>query len=359
MTARRTGMIAVGLALAVGACGGGGSSDDTTSKAGTALLAEATTAGRAAAAVSFSLKSSGSGTTTEETFARNGDDSLVSAETDQNGRTEVRRVSGAIYVRSDLELPAGQVAPWIRIDAGADQGTWTTLLGAGLVAPTPKQATRLLTANIARVVDVTGRDPRVLATVPRDVATGEHPSSVSIAAGAARFVGRSSTLFVQRQTIAQRAYSAVRWNDAAEPITVPEGAVSVEVVRDPQSSALPAAIQRAPVALPAGWSLRSVVGLTPSQGDGTCQQVLTLYAPTGRPLSAGYLAVYLKPSGCETPKAEGADDFTAGSYTGWIGQDGGVSVGGLTVDGVSVRFRSTLSEAELAKVLATWGPPRA
>jgi hypothetical protein len=358
MSARRTVMIAAGLALAVGACGGGGSSSDTTSKAGTALLAEATTNGRAADAVSFRLRSSGSGTKTEESFARAGADSLVTVETDQNGRTEVRRVSGTIYVRSDLQLPGGQVAPWVRIDAGPDQETWTTLLGAALVAPTPKETTRLLTANIARVVDVVGRDPRVLATVPRDVATGEHPSSVSIAAGEARFVGRSSTLIVQRQTAAQRTYSAVRWNDAVEPITVPEGAESVEVVRDPQSAALPAALQRAPAALPAGWSLRSVVGITPSQGDGACQQVLTLYAPTGRPLSAGYLAVFLKPAGCETPKPDGAADFTAGANTGWIGQDRGASVGGLTVDGVSVRFRSTLSEAELSKVLATWGPPR-
>jgi hypothetical protein len=357
MTARRTLLSAAALALVLAACGSGESGSSQSSQRGTALLAAATAFGNASDAVSFRLQGSGAGNT-DETFARRGEDSLVAAEFGEGGRNEIRRVGGVTYARADLKLPAGQVAPWVRIDAGPDQATWLTLLGDGVVAPTPQQATGLLTGQVARVtaLEVGDAGARTLTVDPKPVRNGERPSSIAVRRSEAAIVGRSAELFSNGKAFARRTYLGVRWGARAVPITVPEGAVSVEAVRDPQSAALPAAILRGPAALPAGWSLRSVIGITPTQGDGTCQQVLTLYAPTGRPLSAGYLGVYLKPSGCETPKVRGAADFTAGTYAGWIGQDAGASVGGLTVDGVSVRFRSSLTETELATVLASWGP---
>lgn len=362
-TARLAAVVVSSLAVTAGlaACSDGTSGAERTSQRGTALLAEARALGAVASAVSFEQRTIGGAQAAEE-YARRGDDSLVVTQYDDGGRNEVRRVSGVVYVRADLQLATGQQAPWVRIDPGADLPTWITILGDDLLAPTPGASADLLAAGVARVTAVTPDGAvSALSITPRRIVNGERPTSISVttATGAASFSGRSASVMVDGRVAATRTYSKVRWGDAAAPITAPAGAVAVEVVRDPQASALPAAVRRAPGALPAGWSLRSVVGITPSQGDGTCQQVLTLYAPTGQPLSAGYLAVYLKAAGCPTPKASGAADFTAGKYRGWIGQDRGASIGGLTVDGVSVRFRSTLSEAELAKVLATWGPPRA
>lgn len=290
MTARRPILAPAALALVLAACGG--SSSDATSKAGTELFADATGAGKAATAVSFRLQANGGGTA-DESFVRRGADSVVVGSYDAGGTNEVRRVGGVYYARADLELPGGQVAPWIRIDDDPAQDLWLGLLGDRIVAPTPKETTGLLTGNVARVTALEAGDPRVLAVDAKRVAQGERPDTVSVAAKAARFVGRSAVLFVGGNQIAQRTYSKVLWNDAVAPITVPEGAVSVDGIRDPQAAALPAALLRAPAALPEGWTLRGVVGITGSQSDGTCQQVLTLYAPTTRsPLSAGYLAVY-------------------------------------------------------------------
>jgi len=366
MTARLIRRSALGLVvgalvlpLGLAACGDGTSDAQRTSQRGTALLADAKASGSASAAVSFQQTTTGGGRAIEE-YARRGEDSLVATQYDDGGRNEVRRVGGVVYVRADLQLATGQAAPWVRIDPGADLPTWITLLGDDLLAPTPSAAADLLAAGIARVTGVT-RDGgvRVLSIVPKAIDDGERPANVTVTgpdATAVRFTGRTAAVVVQGGRVATRTYARIAWDDTAAPITAPADAVSIDVVRDPQAGALPAAVRRGPGALPAGWSLRSVVGITPSQGDGTCQQVLTLYAPTGRPLSAGYLAVYLKASGCPTPKSTGAADFTAGAYTGWIGQDAGASVGGLTVDGVSVRFRSSLTETELATVLASWGP---
>lgn len=356
MTARRTVLPAAALALALAACGSGESKGSQSAQQGTALLAQTRTATAGSDAVSFRVQSTGSGASTDESFARRGADSAVTVEQADNGRNEVRRIDGVVYMRSDLDLPDGQVAPWIRIDLGADQTTWVALVGEGLLAPTPKQASALFAANVARVTALTSGDPRVLSVDPRSVRTGERPATISIAAKQAQFVGRSSTFFVGGQQVAQRTYTKGRWGSAVAPITAPSGAVTIEAVRDPQSAALPSELLRGPAGLPAGWTLRAVVGITPGQGDNTCQQVLTLHAATGQPISAGYLAVYLKPAGCDTPKADGAADFTAGKYSGWIGQADGASIGGLSVDGVSVRFRSSLPQAQLAQVLATWKP---
>lgn len=359
-TARLAAVVASTLALTAGlaACGDDTSDAERTSQRGTALLAEAKASGAAASAVSFEQRTTGGARAAEE-YARRGDDSLVATQYDDGGRNEVRRVGGVVYARADLQLTTGQQAPWVRIDPGADLPTWIALLGDDLLAPTPDATAGLLAAGVARVTAVTPDGPvSKLSITPKRIANGERPTSISVttAAGAASFSGRSAAVMVNGRAAATRVYSKILWGDAAAPIAAPADAVAVEVVRDPQASALPASVRRAPAALPAGWGLRSVVGITPSQGDGTCQQVLTLYAPVGRPLAAGYLAVYLKAAGCPTPKADGAADFTAGTYTGWIGQRDGASIGGLTVDGVSVRFRSSLPEQQLATVLATWQP---
>lgn len=360
-TARLAAVVAGTLALTVGltACGDDTAESERTSQRGTALLAEARDSGAAASAVSFEQRTTGGGRAAEE-YARRGDDSLVATQYDDGGRNEVRRVGGVVYARADLQLATGQQAPWVRIDPGADLPTWITILGDDLLAPTPAATADLLAAGVARVTAVTpaGRVSK-LSITPKRIVNGERPTSISVTTGgspAASFAGRSASVMVDGRVAATRTFSTILWGDAAAPITAPADAVAVDTVRDPQASALPAAVRRAPIALPAGWSLRSVVGITPSQGDGTCQQVLTLYTPTAQPLAAGYLAVYLKASGCPTPKAPGAADFTAGRSTGWIGQDRGASIGGLTVDGVSVRFRSSLPATELATVLATWQP---
>lgn len=357
MTARtaRFGAV-VALALVLAACGGG-SSEPATSAEGTALLRAAERAGAASDAVSFRQRTVAAGRADEE-FVRRGDDSLVATEYDDGGRNEVRRVDGVVYVRSDLRLATGQRAPWIRLEPDADLGLWLGVLGDDLLAPTPREVSELLAAGVDRVTALRrrGTGARRLAVVPEEVADGERPTSILIRRDEPAFSGRSAGVFAGDEQVARRTYAALRWGARAEAITVPEGAVPVDGVRDPQAGALPEAVRRAPAALPAGWSLRSVVGITPSQGDGTCQQVLTLYAPAGEPLAAGYLAVYLKAPGCPTPAATGSARFTAGTNVGWIGQDGAATIGGLTVDGVSLRFRTTLAERDLARVLATWGP---
>jgi len=355
---RRSVVLASVVLLGLPACGGGSSAEPTTSSgAGSALLRAATRAGAASDAVSFQQRTISAGRA-EEVFARRGDDSLVATEYDDGGRNEVRRVDGTVYVRSDLRLTAGGPAPWIRIDAGVDADRWIDLLGDDLLAPTPGEVSGLLAAGVDRVTAVRRAGPgaRTLVVRPVAVADGERPTSIRIRRTRPAFVGRVAGLFVDGERVARRTYAAVRWGDRAEAITVPAGTVAIDGVRDPQVLALPAAVRRAPAALPAGWGLRAAVGITPSQGDGTCQQALTLYAPAGRPLADGYLAVYLKAAGCPTPAGAGSAPFTAGANAGWIGQDAGSTVGGLTVDGVSVRFRTSLPERDLAPVLATWTP---
>lgn len=355
-TLRRSVFGALACALVLGACGGG-SSEPATSAAGTALLTAATRAGAASDAVSFRQQTISAGRA-DETFARRGEDSLVATEYDDGGRNEVRRVGDVVYVRADLRLATGQSAPWIRLDPGADRETWIALLGDDLLAPTPREVSDLLGAGVERVTGVRRGDAgaRNLAIVPEAIDAGERPTSILVRRAEPAFVGRTADVYAGGERVARRTYIGVRWGDRAEAITAPDGALPIDGVRDAQAAALPATIRRGPAALPAGWSLRAVVGITPSQGDGTCQQVLTLYAPTGRPLSAGYLALYLKAAGCPTPPAPGSARFTAGTNTGWIGQDGAVTVGAVTVDGVSVRFRTTLAEPDLARLLATWGP---
>lgn len=365
MTARTRFLPAVTgtLVLTLGLAACGGSSEPATSAAGTALLRAAERAGADADAVSFRQRTitrsrpDATGRADEE-FARRGDDSLVATEYDDGGRLEVRRVGGVVYVRSDLRLATGARAPWLRIEPDADLGAWLGVLGSDVLAPTPGAVSDLLAADVDRVTGL-GRGEagaRRLRVVPEEIADGERPTAILVRRAAPEFSGREATVFAGGEQVARRTYTDVRWGVRATAITVPDGAVSVDDVRDPQADALPAAIRRAPGALPDGWSLRTVVGITPSQGDGTCQQVLTLYAPTGRPLSAGYLALYLKAAGCPTPPAPGSARLTAGASTGWIGQDGAATIGALTVDGVSVRFRTTLGERDLARVLATWSP---
>jgi hypothetical protein len=356
-TALRTGLGLLALVVLATACGDDTSSSTEADQRGRALLAEARRTGAASDAVSYEVTTVSSGRA-EETFARRGADSAVTARYDDGGSLEVRRVADVVYVRSDLELPTAAEPPWVRLDPGADLDTWVTVLGSNLLAPDPSAVAKALTSGVDRVTDrTTTRTARVLEVEPREVRNGERPTSIRIEPSAALVRGRLAELFSDDARVARRTYSRVRWGADARPITAPEGAVSVDVVRDPQTASLPPEILRGPAALPAGWSLRAVVGLTVAQGDGTCQQVLTLYAPPApAPVRDGYLAVYLKPTGCPTPKGPGADDFTAGAYRGWIGQGTGATIGGLTVDGVSVRFRSTLPPAELATVLASWKP---
>ncbi|CAB4776297.1 unannotated protein [freshwater metagenome] len=110
--------------------------------------------------------------------------------------------------------------------------------------------------------------------------------------------------------------------------------------------------------LPANWGIRAVVGLSTGQGNGVCQEVLTLYAPPAPArISDDYLAVYLEPTGCSTPRASGSADFVAGVNAGWIGKaPDGSTIGSLQVEGTSLRFRTSLDATALASTLSVWGP---
>lgn len=356
---RRLSCVIVAVA-ALGACSG---TSDATSKAGTRLLATATAAGRRASAVSFEVQARGRGRS-DEAFARNGDDSLVRAEYDDGGLLEVRRVVGEVYVRTALRIEGAPASgPWIRLAAGADQSTWLALLGSDLGAPSPEEATAMFAANVDRVTGLRIEPTaRILAVAPDPVDAGERPSSIAVRPGEALISGRRAALYAGGDRVSSRTYRRVRWGDRAAAIEAPTDAVPVDGVVDPQAAALASTLLREPAALPAGWTRRATVGITPAQGSGTCQEVATVYAaPAPTSLTEGYLALYLEPSGCEPLRQAGAADFTAGPNRGWVGRDpsSGATVGALTVAGTTVRFRSSLPPATLAGLLATWRPSTA
>lgn len=353
-TARRTACTVVALVLLV-ACSNTGNG---TSRAGARLLDAATANGRRQSAVSFALDARGRGTAAEW-FARRGADSVVRAEYDDGGELEVRRVDGVIYLRTALRLfgapPAG---PWFRIDPGDDLGAWVDLLGIDRLAPTPATVADRLAADVAAVTDLarTGGG-RVLTVEPVRAGTGERPSWIRIRRDQPEFAGRTASLYARGRKVAERFYRRVRWGERVATIAAPGGAMNVDGAVDPQAAALADTLLREPATLPDGWTRRATIGITPSQGSGTCQEVATVYAAPA-PLTEGYLALYLEPSGCEPLRQAGSADFTAGPNRGWVGRDPatGATVGALTVEGTAVRFRSSLPPANLAGLLATWRP---
>ena len=200
---------------------------------------------------------------------------------------------------------------------------------------------------------------RRLAVEPDAVASGERPSRITLRADAPAITGRVAELYAGGARASTRTYSQVRWGARATPITAPDGAVPIDGALDPQATALASTLLREPTDLPAGWTRRATVAVTPVQGSGTCQEVATIYAaPAPAPISAGYLAAYLEPSGCAPVRQAGSADFVAGPNRGWIGTDPtiGATIGSLTVAGTAVRFRSSLPPATLASVLAGWRP---
>jgi hypothetical protein len=59
------------------------------------------------------------------------------------------------------------------------------------------------------------------------------------------------------------------------------------------------------------------------------------------------------PDACPDPVPAGAQPLVAGRFTASVVEQGGRLVGGLTIDGVAVRFDTSLDRASLARVLAS------
>lgn len=343
------------LVLAVGACSS--ASEPKVSPSGTRLLAAASVKSGASDAVSYSAESSGGdGSTARETFVRRGDDSIVAAEYDSGGRLEVRRVGGEFYVLSSLDLPSGTPA-WVHIANDADRTFILSLLGADYVAPNPKAVAGLFAGGVASVNAITTEaEQRVLTVSAKSV--GERPSEISINRSEALFLGSVASLWSGKTKVGTRTYRQALWGDAVPAIVAPAGASEFNGVFDSQVFQLAEPLRRRPVTLPTNWGVRAVVGLSTGQGNGICQEVLTLYAPPApAPISDNYLAVYLEPTGCSTPRASGSAEFSAGVNTGWIGKaPDGSTIGSLQVAGTSLRFRTSLDAEALASTLSVWGP---
>ena len=343
------------LVLAVGACSS--ASEPRVSASGTRLLAAASIKSGASDAVSYSAESSGGdGSTARETFVRRGDDSIVAAEYDSGGRLEVRRVGGEFYVLSSLDI-VGATPAWVHIANDADRTFVLSLLGADYVAPNPKAVSALFAGGVASVNTITTEaEQRVLSVTARSV--GERPSEISINRSKALFLGRVASLWSGKTKIGERTYREALWGDAVPAIVAPTGASEFSGVFDSQVLQLAEPLRRRPVNLPTNWGIRAVVGLSSGQGNGVCQEVLTLYAPPSPArISDDYLAVYLEPTGCSTPRASGSAEFAAGVNTGWIGKaPDGSTIGSLQVEGTSLRFRTSLDAKALASTLSEWGP---
>lgn len=343
------------LVLAVGACSS--ASEPRVSVSGTLLLAAASIKSGASDAVTYSAESSGGdGSTARETFTRRGDDSIVTAEYDSGGRLEVRRVGGEFYVLSSLDI-VGATPMWVHVANDADRTFILSLLGANYVAPTPKEASMILSGGVLNVTALKAKaGQRVLTVTARSV--GERPSEISINRSEPLFLGRVASLWSGKTKVGTRTYRSALWGDAVPAIAAPAGASEFNGVFDSQLIKLAEPLRRSPTSLPSGWTMRAAVGLSSGQGNGICQEVLTLYAPPAPArISDDYLAVYLEPTGCSTPRASGSAEFAAGVNKGWIGKSpDGSTIGSLQVEGTSLRFRTSLDAQTLSKVLATWGP---
>lgn len=343
------------LVLAVGACSS--ASEPKVSSSGTRLLAAASLKSGASDAVSYSAESSGGdGSTARETFMRRGDDSVVMAEYDSGGRLEVRSVGGEFYVLSSLDI-VGATPMWVHVANDTDRTFILSLLGADYVSPSPEAVADLFAGGVASVNTLTTEaDQRVLAVTARSV--GERPSEISINRDEALFLGRVASLWSGKTKVGTRTYRSALWGDAVPAIVAPAGASEFNGVFDSQVLQLAEPLRRRPTMLPTNWGVRAVVGLSTGQGNGICQEVLTLYAPPApAPISDNYLAVYLEPTGCSTPRASGSAEFSAGVNTGWIGKaPDGSTIGSLQVAGTSLRFRTSLDAEALASTLSVWGP---
>ncbi len=343
------------LVLAVAACST--ASEPRVSASGTRLLAAASVKSGASDAVSYTAESlGGSGSTARETFTRRGDDSIVTAEYDSGGRLEARRVGGEFYVLSSLDI-VGATPMWVHVANDADRAFILSLLGADYVAPSPKEAADSFANGVASVNTITTEaEQRVLAVAARSV--GERPSEISINRSEALFLGRVASLWSGKTKVGTRTYRLALWGDAVSAIVAPTGAPEFNGFFDAQVLQLAEPLRRSPTRLPSGWTIRAAVGLSSGQGNGICQEVLTLYAPPAPArISDDYLAVYLEPTGCSTPRANGSADFAAGVNKGWIGKaPDGSTIGSLQVEGTSLRFRTSLDANALANTLSVWGP---
>lgn len=287
---------------------------------------------------------------------RRGDDSVVMAEYDSGGRLEVRSVGGEFYVLSSLDLPAG-TPEWVHLANDADRPLVLSLLGSDYVAPTPKATSKILSGGVLNVTALKAKaGQRVLTVTAR--AVSERPSEIQINRSEALFMGRVASLWSGKTKVGERSYRNVLWGDSAPIISAPSVTSEFNGFFDSQVLQLAEPLRRRPVTLPANWDIRAVVGLSTGQGNGICQEVLTLFAPLApAPISDNYLAVYLEPTGCSTPRASGSAEFSAGVNAGWIGKaPDGSTIGSLQVAGTSLRFRTSLDAEALASTLSVWGP---
>ena len=351
--------LVVSLVLLAGACGGGsgGGQEPMVSPSGTRLLAAASLKSGASDAVAYSAESStGDGSTARETFMRSGEDSVVMAEYDSGGRLEVRRVGGEFYVLSSLDI-VGATPMWVHVANDADRTFILSLLGADYVAPNPKAVAGLFAGGVASVNAITTEAEQRVLTVSAESVV-ERPSEISINRSEALFLGRVASLWSGKTKVGERAYREALWGDAVPAIVAPTGASEFDGLFDAQVLQLAEPLRRSPTRLPSGWTIRAAVGLSTGQGNGVCQEVLTLYAPPAPArISDDYLAVYLEPTGCSTPRANGSADFVAGVNAGWIGKaPDGSTIGSLQVAGTSLRFRTSLDAKALASTLSEWGP---
>ncbi|MGQ0804580.1 MAG: hypothetical protein ACT4PI_12060 [Actinomycetota bacterium] len=70
------------------------------------------------------------------------------------------------------------------------------------------------------------------------------------------------------------------------------------------------------------------------------------------PLGATYLDLFEFPTSCAEDRPRGADDFTAGTYTGWFEDEEGYLYGQIAVGDTVIEFSTDLSEEALAAILA-------
>jgi len=261
------------LVLAVGACST--ASEPRVSPSGTRLLAAATAESAASDAVTYSAESlGGGGSTARETFVRRGDDSIVAAEYDSGGRLEVRRVGGEFYVLSSLDI-VGATPMWVHVANDADRTFILSLLGADYVAPTPKEASMIFSGGVLNVTALKAKaEQRVLTVTARSV--GERPSEISINRSEALFLGRVASLWSGKTKVGTRTYREALWGDAVPAIGAPAGASEFDGLFDAQVLQLAEPLRRRPTKPPSGWVIRAAVGLSSGQGNGVCQEVLTL-----------------------------------------------------------------------------------
>jgi len=120
-----------------------------------------------------------------------------------------------------------------------------------------------------------------------------------------------------------------------------------------------------PRSIPAGWALEYAAVLPEGEfgldEEVACDQVDLYFVDQATfesieeeavPVESTYLDLFEFPTSCAEDRPVGADDFTAGTYTGWLENEDGYLYGQITVGDTVVEFSTDLSEEALATILA-------